>query len=314
MRSQQFTTISPRTGSSVPYGKPSRPGVFSRTLPWLFGTFGVLLIATAGTTALMPELPAAAEPVLDVLDRAGLDKGPLAMFGLLTLAVAFAMRPSRSGAAATSAAPAIQEREFRGLEERVRETGEALEAARNEIGALRQELNTGFEAARSASATADEAGNDRIFRLAASLDQLGAQVDRRMTQMQQGLETAIETAAAATRAAHEQSVRDLTLQGAAPAETASPAAGETTGDGDASTPIYGDDPKQAMASFMADLRSLPQDLLDTAEELAVGGDALEELKQDDGLRLIDRMEDDAAEPEGDPVPPLFPEMGQGEAS
>ena len=81
MRSQQFTTISPRTGSSVPYGKPSRPGVFSRTLPWLFGTFGVLLIATAGTTALMPELPAAAEPVLDVLDRAGLDKGPLAMLG-----------------------------------------------------------------------------------------------------------------------------------------------------------------------------------------------------------------------------------------
>lgn len=319
-------TISPRTGSSIPYGKPSRPSLIGRSIPVLFGTFGVALIAVAAVTALVPQLPAAFAPVLDGLTRAGLDKGPLAMFGLLTVGTAFGMRRPQPKEADDTQLEELLQREFQAMEAHVRDSGAAVATLRQDLAALQHSIGSGFEAAEAAASTSKEASNDRIFRLAASLDQLGAQVDRRLDAARQDLRSLITSSAESQRDATEQLIAQMIK------DAQEPKGEEPHTDAEAARePIYGGNPKEAMASFMDDLRSLPQDLMeDPAElnsmaegELAMASDATNEPAaalpapdpagpgegNDDRFRLIDEMEQNTAEPY-----PLRPGEGNVEGS
>ncbi len=313
MQRQATQSISPRTGSSVPYGKPSRPSLIGRSIPVLFGISGVALITVAAVTALVPQLPAAFAPVLDGLARAGLDKGPLAMFGLLTLGAAFGMRRPQPKKAQGEQLESLLQREFQGVEAHVRESGAAVETLRQELAALKRSIESSFEAAEAATNTSQEASNDRIFRLAASLDQLGAQVDRRLDAARDELRSLISSSAESQREATEQLMDQVNRAASEPeAITDHP---EPEHD---HSPIYTGNTKEAMASFMNDLRSLPKDLLEDPGELEAmtGGDVdgglaatsepaaalpaqdqpVPEQRPDDRLKLIDQMEHGSTEP------------------
>ncbi len=313
MQRQANQSISPRTGSSIPYGKPSRPSLVVRPIPMLFGVTGVALIAVAAVTALVPDLPAEFAPVLDGLARAGLDKGPLAMFGLLTLGAAFGMRRPAAKKASGERLEDLLEREFQGVEAHVRESGAAVEVLRQELAALKHSIENGFKISEAATNTSQEASNDRIFRLAASLDQLGAQVDRRLDAARDELRSLITSSAEVQREAAEQLMGQMVKS---TSDQVAAAGHEEVAD--EHSPIYTGNPKEAMASFMDDLRSLPKDLLETPDalEATTGGDpdlamsapdepaaALpaqdqppSEPRPDDGLKLIDQMEQGSTGP------------------
>lgn len=325
MRHHSTTSISPRTGSSVPFGKPSRasrPRLAGSVVSLAFGAFGASLIVVAFVTALVSDLPAEVSPLLEGLERAGLDKGPLAMFGLLTIGVALGMRRAQPQERSTKDLVEHRERELQGLENHFRESSAAVEALRKEVHSIHHFMDTGFEAIQTASHNSQEAGNDRIFRLAASLDQLGALVDRKLDTTRDELKEMIATSEQGHRAAI-----DAQLSIAAGQESTHDA---PSGD-DTPKPVYPGNSTEAMASFMADLRSLPQDLLEGSEELASAPEGQGEIAPpvdpgpaaalphedpvssdhglNEGLKLIDQME---REPSS--TPPLFPEMGPGEGS
>ena len=335
MQRQELRNISPRTGSTVPYGKPKRERRLGGFPAALFGLAGLALIATAGVTAFVPELPAEVAPLLNALDRAGLDKGPLALFGLLTVAAAFAMRRSGAASPGAGARGATEGRALLALEERVAETGQALDAIHAELAALRQELHSGLETTRASSETADAAANDRVFRLAASLDQLGAFVDQRMQQVEQQVGSSVEAALAAwrptalpapsTAAFPTDRPTDPRVDDAPRPDAAAAASGSHPGEPAAPAAEPESSPEalrlsteEELGGFMEDLRALPHDLLDTAGELAaMAGDAQEEVAREEaareeGLRLIDRMEEEHSTPLDNSAPPLFPGMGTGD--
>lgn len=320
-------SISPRTGSSVPYGKPSQPSRIGRAIPLLFGAGGIALIAVALITGLVPQLPEAVSPALDLLARAGLDKGPLAMFGVLTIGVSFAMRRSAPVKDTTSERLAEQlERESQTVEAQFRESGATVEILRQDILAMQQMIKDGFEATANSTSSSQEAGNDRIFRLAASLDQLGAQVDRRLDVAHEELKGLIAASSDRACEATDRLMSRMEPNG----DAASPLPLKPAIEQEAQ-PIYGGSSRDAMASFMNDLRSLPQDLISSADELDLmapgepGADLLSEADleataalsddapgpssdaSEDGLKLIDQMEQASASP-----PPLHTERGQNE--
>ena len=331
MQRHSTTSISPRTGSSMPYGKPGHPGRFGRMLPLLFGTFGAGLIVVAAVTALVPQLPAELDPLLEGLNRAGLDKGPLAMFGLLTLGVAFSMRRPRSIQGGTSALHEHWEREHQNIEASFQETHASMEALRQEVHAAHQFTGEGFEAAEAANAHREEAGKDRLYRLATSLDQLGALVSQRMEATRGELERLLSDSLEAHRSTIEGLLQSAVQAAQSPAAEPAdlPMAPRPT---EATRPIYTGSPTEAMASFMADLEALPQDLVDGPAELADLGLERPEGETDpagqepaaalphpeassptpgleDGLKLIDQMSQHPAS-----SPPLFPEVREDEAS
>lgn len=325
MQRNATQSISPRTGSSVPYGKPSRPSLIGRAIPLLFAAGGVAMITVALVAGLAPQLPESVVPALDLLARAGLDKGPLALFGVLTIGVSLGMR--RNGPTKDTTSPRLLEqleRESEAVEAQFREAGATVEMLRQDIVALQQSVKSGFEATATSASSSQEAGNDRIFRLAASLDQLGAQVDRRLDLAHEELKGLISASAERTREVTDQLMGLLGSQGDAPLPL-EPSAETGT------QPIYGGSSREAMASFMNDLRSLPQDLISSEDELDImapgepGADLLSEadlevtaalaedelgtssVASDDGLKLIDQMEQASAAP-----PPLHPDGGHNE--
>ena len=325
MYRQANPSISPRTGSSVPYGKPSRPGLIGRAVPLLFAAGGFAMVTVALVTGLVPQLPEALSPVIDLLERAGLDKGPLAVFGALTIGVAFGMRRSWPAKDTSSERLAEQlERGFQAVETQFRESGATIEMLRQDILALQQSVKGGFEATANSTSSSQEAGNDRIFRLAASLDQLGAQVDRRLDLAHEELKGLISASADRTREATDRLMSQL-----GPASEASLAVQPDAEP--RNQPIYGGSSREAMASFMNDLRSLPQDLIGSDEELDLtaagesGADLLSEADLEataalsdkeldtpatapnEGLKLIDQMEQASTA-----TPPLPPEGGHHE--
>jgi hypothetical protein len=318
-------SISPRTGSSVPFGKPSRPGLIGRAVPLLFAAGGFAMATVALVTGLVPELPEALSPISDLLERAGLDKGPLAVFGTITIGVALVMRRSWPTKDTSSERLAEQlERGFQAVETQFRESGATIEMLRHDILALQQTVKSGFETTANSASSSQEAGNDRIFRLAASLDQLGAQVDRRLDLAHDELKRLISTSADRTCEATDRLMSQL-----GPAGEASLAL--QPADEPVNQPIYGGSSREAMASFMDDLRSLPQDLVSRSEELDLtatgesGADLLSEADMEaaaalsdeeldttgtalnEELELIDRMEQASTA-----TPPLPSEGGHHE--
>ena len=159
-----------------------REGKLGQILPIGFLTFGVGSMGVAVLTALTPPPVAFLAKVAGILDQVGLDKGPLLMFGVLSTAMGFALsrleKASRGGSAAADAASFAQANA--GTMEL---QSEILGSVQAELGSIRHEISTARrEAQEEKVAASDHNGeaSDPLFRLAASLDQLGAQIDKRI--------------------------------------------------------------------------------------------------------------------------------------
>lgn len=160
-----------------------REGKAGQLLPIGFLAFGAATMGTAVLTAITPAPAAFVGKLAGMLDQVGLDKGPLLMFGVLSTAMGFALSKlgkSGHGSSAALSAANFAQSNASSIELQkeilVSVQGE-LSVIRGEIARARQEAQAAKE---EASADGNGEGNDPLFRLAASLDQLGAQIDKRI--------------------------------------------------------------------------------------------------------------------------------------
>ncbi|MFT7168962.1 MAG: hypothetical protein ACI80K_002096 [Paracoccaceae bacterium] len=175
-------------------------------LPLGFLAFGASSMGLAVMTALSPPSVAAIGKVARILDQVGLDKGPLLMFGVLSTAMGFALsridRVGKKGDAAFSAADFAQSNASS-----IELQSEILGSVQSELGQIRQEITTGRnEAAEARQQSNDSNGeaSDPLFRLAASLDQLGAQIDKRIDKARREMMDAIASVASVAEVSAQQ--------------------------------------------------------------------------------------------------------------
>ncbi|MEL6714356.1 MAG: hypothetical protein AAFP86_11320, partial [Planctomycetota bacterium] len=152
-------------------------GVLPTGLTALGGGLSALAVALA---TVPPN--AALGSVVQTMERIGLDKGPLFLFGVGIAGVGLALRGQRR--ARTSGGVGLS---LDAVADHVTSEVESVTAILGgiqvEVNAVRADVHeTRRELAESASSNAPGAGeaSDPMFRLAASLDQLGARVDKRM--------------------------------------------------------------------------------------------------------------------------------------
>ncbi|MEO1699254.1 MAG: hypothetical protein AAFU73_18330 [Planctomycetota bacterium] len=152
-------------------------GVLPTGLTALGGGLSALAVALA---TVPPN--AALGSVVQTMERIGLDKGPLFLFGAGIAGVGLALRGQRRARASGGAGPSLD-----AVADHVTSEIESLTAILGgiqvEVNAVRADVHeTRREMAESRSNSAPGAGeaSDPMFRLAASLDQLGARVDKRM--------------------------------------------------------------------------------------------------------------------------------------
>ena len=166
------------------FGKSSGGGLLFRLAAIGLVLTGLALAIVAVVTAAAPVATDQIRVVLDAFDRLGLDKGPAAFFGVAFFGLGLAILRGGSGGgsrdAADAAAYASQTAgDVEGLTAIVAQLQSELGSLRHEVGEARREIH---ESTQSADASADggNTASDPIFRLAASLDQLGARVDKRI--------------------------------------------------------------------------------------------------------------------------------------
>lgn len=170
-------------GQAIQAFEKKGSGAGMKGFPFLVGAAGIGCAAVAVFTAAAPSSLGAAVQVSQALDKAGLDKGPLLLFGVALCALAATMRRGDRALAASGASEEAslvgqqilgdmgsQTTLLSGLQAEVN-------AARSEIAEARQEIKTAAEA--SEQDTNSEA-SDPMFRMAASLDQLGARIGKRL--------------------------------------------------------------------------------------------------------------------------------------
>lgn len=141
---------------------------------------GVGLTGVALLTAAMPVQTEAIGKVVDILNRVGLDKGPLFLFGATIGALGFTLARFERAARAASA-----NKDQAGLGEQIVDDLEGhsaiMAALQGEVGAARAELaELHRETKGLAQSQKDNTATDPMFRLAASLDQLGAQTGKHL--------------------------------------------------------------------------------------------------------------------------------------
>ncbi|MEM6675206.1 MAG: hypothetical protein AAF726_20325 [Planctomycetota bacterium] len=186
-----------RATQAKAYGKQGGGGgPISRLAAMGLVLVGFTVAALAVATAVMPVAPEQMRPVLEGIDRLGLDKGPLAFFGAIMIGVGLALNriASVQGGSKTAARAASFAEQNAGELEGM---SAILGALQGELGALRHELSevrVEIEMAKTpTTGSGGETANDPIFRLAASLDQLGARVDKRIEATRSELIDAVET-------------------------------------------------------------------------------------------------------------------------
>lgn len=148
-------------------------------LPLVTGFVGLGCTAAAIGTAVVPASFGGVNQIVGVLERLGLDKGPLALFGFGLCALAATMW--RAGNAIASAR-ASEEASLIG-QQILGDLGAqsaALASLRAELGAARAELAEVRKEAGAPSVDGGNAASSPMFRMAASLDQLGAHVSTRI--------------------------------------------------------------------------------------------------------------------------------------
>lgn len=155
-------------------------GGISGVAPWALMVSGAGLAGIAILTAAMPVQGGAIGSVVNILNRVGLDKGPLFLFGATIGALGFALARFEKAARAASA-----NQDELGFGEQIADDleGQAaiMAALQGEVGAARAELAELHRETHSmAESQKNNTASDPMFRLAASLDQLGAQIGRHL--------------------------------------------------------------------------------------------------------------------------------------
>lgn len=148
-------------------------------LPLFTGFVGFSCAAASIGTATLPASVGGVNQIVGLLERVGLDEGPLALFGFSLCALAATMwRAGRAAAAARASdeASLIGQQILGDLDVH----GAALASLQAELGATRMELAELRQQAAGASTDGSDTASSPIFRMAASLDQLGAQVSTRI--------------------------------------------------------------------------------------------------------------------------------------
>jgi len=177
--------VSARAVQAQAYGATSGGGIFTRLTAAGLVITGTVVTAVAVLTAAMPVDNEQIQMALGGLDRLGLDKGPLALFGVVFIGLGMALtRLGKLGGGSKDAkdAAAHSERTTGELES----VGAIMATIQIEVNALRQEIGEVRREIQEArtdetpQAGGGDTANDPMFRLAASLDQLGARVDKRI--------------------------------------------------------------------------------------------------------------------------------------
>ncbi len=185
------------------FNKKAEGGFIGAAAPMALMVSGAGLAGLALITAVAPAQVGAIAKVADLLNRVGLDKGPLFLFGATIGALGFAL--SRVERAASSASRGQDEL---GLGEQIAgdlEGQSAIMAAlQGELGAARTEI---AELHRETQESAQSSGNtasDPMFRLAASLDQLGAQIGKHLDAVEKKVQSSIATLQISIRESDER--------------------------------------------------------------------------------------------------------------
>ncbi|MEM1451113.1 MAG: hypothetical protein AAF957_18730 [Planctomycetota bacterium] len=318
------------------FGKSSGGGLLFRLAAIGLVLTGLALAIVAVVTAAAPVATDQIRVVLDAFDRLGLDKGPAAFFGVAFFGLGLAILRGGSGGgsrdAADAAAYASQTAgDVEGLTAIVAQLQSELGSLRHEVGEARREIH---ESTQSADASADggNTASDPIFRLAASLDQLGARVDKRIDgtrkEMLEAVEAMAETIRSVTKeqteAAREQraefeglrmDMADLHAEVSRVSDEEGDSGGQhPTASGSASLPRELSDPPPAALSMPNESQSTPVAPLPTPTP-ETRADAEFDFpsppppipQPSEGLELLDDMEDDVAR-DADKTPPLFPDL------
>lgn len=183
-----------------------KDGKLGQLLPIGFHALGIGCMGMALATAFAPPSVAFLAKTAGMLDKVGLDKGPLLMFGVLSTAMGFAL--SRLNKASTGGGAAMNAASFAQANASSIETqAEVLGSVQSELTTIRQELSTArikADEAKNAEAEGNGEGSDPIFRLAASLDQLGAQIDKRIDKARRELIEAVSGIASTAEVSAQQ--------------------------------------------------------------------------------------------------------------
>ena len=148
-------------------------------LPLFTGLVGFSCAAAAIGTAALPASVGGVGRIASLLERLGLEEGPLGLFGLCLCALAATMwRAGRAAAAARASEEAslIGQQVLGDLGAQ----GAVLANLRAELGATRMELAELRQESGASFTDGGNAASSPLFRMAASLDQLGANVSTRI--------------------------------------------------------------------------------------------------------------------------------------
>lgn len=164
---------------------------------WLL--VGAIAMIVVGVALIV--LPTAAPRygwIVRSLAARGVTSLPIAIGGVLMSGLSFAIRSARTGLvaaleASSQTSPAVEE-----LAQQVAHLGDGLQGLRIEFVYLKDSLQSQLERVQTAGGS-DSAG-DAVYRLAASLDQVGMRIEerlnaeqRRLAETLQGISTALET-------------------------------------------------------------------------------------------------------------------------
>lgn len=162
-----------------------------------FIALGIACAGVAVATSVTRSSDGGLGQVAEVIDRVGLDKGPLFLFGALFVAFGCAFsRVQRGAHGSTGNAVASAIGSFASDMEG---QGAILASLQTELSSLRSSVT---DARREAQEARDEEkssngeASDPMFRLAASLDQLGARIEKRMDGARQEMLGAVQAVAA----------------------------------------------------------------------------------------------------------------------
>jgi len=182
------------------------------------GSFTSLVLTAAGAltcaVAVVTALPTAPHPMVETLaealGRAGLDKGPIFLSGLFLAAIGVlagqVQRAARGAGQGDETSEAVD-----ALAGDVEAVSAILAAVQGELSAIRadsSELRRRADAEERAKAGNGE-GSDPMFRLAASLDQLGATIGKRVEAVRGEMLQAVEAVRERVSATqdHEEAMR-----------------------------------------------------------------------------------------------------------